>query len=96
MPLVYTNLIKTNKASLLDLKRWLVDNPSRIFNLENNEIRVGNNCNLVVIDIDNPHIYSVDEIKSKAQNSPYIGYKLYGWPILTICNGKIVYQKDGK
>ena len=96
LPLVYTNLIKTNKASLLDLKRWLVDNPSRIFNLENNEIRVGNNCNLVVIDIDNPHIYSVDEIKSKAQNSPYIGYKLYGWPILTICNGKIVYQKDGK
>lgn len=96
LPLVYTNLIKTNKASLLDLKRWLVDNPSRIFNLENNEIRVGNNCNLVVIDIDNPHTYSVDEIKSKAQNSPYIGYKLYGWPILTICNGKIVYQKDGK
>lgn len=96
LPLVYTNLIKTNKASLLDLKRWLVDNPSRIFNLENNEIRVGNNCNLVVIDIDNPHTYSADEIKSKAQNSPYIGYKLYGWPILTICNGKIVYQKDGK
>lgn len=96
LPLVYTNLIKTNKASLLDLKRWLVDNPSRIFNLENNEIRVGNNCNLVVIDIDNLHTYSVDEIKSKAQNSPYIGYKLYGWPILTICNGKIVYQKDGK
>ena len=96
LPLVYTNLIKTNKASLKDLKRWLVDNPSRIFNLENNEIKVGNNCNLVVIDIDNPHVYSVDEIKSKAINSPYIGYELYGWPLLTICNGKIVYQKDGE
>ena len=36
--------------------------------------------------------YTKEEILSKGKNSPYIGMKLKGFPILTICNGKIVWE----
>jgi dihydroorotase len=30
---------------------------------------------------------------SKSSNSPFIGRKLAGWPILTIVSGKVVYKR---
>ena len=36
--------------------------------------------------------YTKEEILSKSKNSPYIGMRMKGFPILTICKGKIIWE----
>ena len=36
--------------------------------------------------------WTVTDFASKASNSPFKGYELYGKIHYTICNGKIVYE----
>lgn len=94
IPLVYTNLVKKGKATVGQMQQWLVENPSKIFDLPCNKIAENEYANLCVIDIENEHTYCQEEIVSKSSNSPYIGMSLFGWPVLTICDGKIVYKRE--
>ncbi len=93
-PLVYTYLIKTNKATYLDFENWMSNNPRKLASLKPHLIKVGEKANLAILDINNEHIYKEEEILSKGKNSPFIGYKLFGFNIMTIYNGKIVYKKE--
>lgn len=92
-PLVYTNLVKTNIITLTQFEDFLSNNPRKLTNLPLNTIKEGNEANLCVLDINNLHTYTEDEIVSKGHNSPFINYSLYGFNTLTIYKGKIVYQK---
>ena len=33
-----------------------------------------------------------NQFLSKGRNTPYIGEKIYGIPVLTLCEGRIAYQ----
>ena len=92
-PLVYTKLVKTGIATLDQFEDWMSNNPRRLIRLPLNSIKEGNRANLCVLDIDHEHIYSKEEILSKGKNSPFIGESLYGFNMLTIYLGNIVYQK---
>lgn len=95
-PLVYTNLVKTGKITFRQMEDFLSNNPRKLTGLPLNEIKVGNVANLAVLDIDHEHIYSEDEILSKGKNSPFIGSTLYGFNIMTIYQGNIVYRKESQ
>ena len=49
-------------------------------------------ADIAVIDIENEHLYTKDEILSKGKNSPFIGNKYFGFTKYTLVNGKIVYN----
>lgn len=93
IPLVFTNLVKTGLAKISDMENWFINNPAKIFNLPVNKLEPDYIANITVLDIFNPSIYTTDEILSLSKNSPFIGKVLYGMPILTICHGKIVYER---
>ena len=92
-PLVYTNLVKTGIATLSQFEDWMSNNPRRLVRLPLNSIKEGNVANLCVLDIDHEHTYKEEEILSKGKNSPFINSSLYGFNMLTIYLGNIVYQK---
>ena len=92
-PLVYTNLVKTGLATLSQFEDWMSNNPRRLVRLPLNSIKEGNVANLCVLDIDHEHTYKEEEILSKGKNSPFINSSLYGFNMLTIYLGNIVYQK---
>jgi dihydroorotase len=94
IPLLYTNLVKTGLASVNDLVNWVSINPRKRFNIPVNEIKVGDTANLTVIDTNLERVYTYDEILSKSKNSPFIGVKMTGFPIITILNGKVVYEAN--
>lgn len=91
VPLVYTNLIKTKKASFSDFKKWLIDNPRKLMGLSYVNLEVGEIADIACFDIFNSHIYQEEEILSKGKNSPFIGKELYGFCKYTFVNGKLVY-----
>ena len=96
IPIVYTSFVKNGLISLDRFLDLLVYNPMKIFNLPKYGMYEGSIANIAILDINNPHTYTVDEILSKGKNSPFIGNTYYGFTKYTILNGKIIYRKEGE
>lgn len=92
LPLVYTAFIDTNMASLSDFVDWFVTNPNRVFSLKERKLEEGYVADLTVLNLDEKRVYTEEEILSQGKNTPYIGMELKGFPVLTICNGKVVWR----
>lgn len=91
--LLYTKLVKTNKVDLKTILKAFSCNPKRIFNLkEAGELKVGSNADLVAIDLDKSFVLKEEDLLSLGKNTPYLGETLYGKTMLTICDGKIIYN----
>jgi len=84
-PLLYTHLIKPGILSFDRLKELLVTKPRERFG-----IPLGN-C-FSVWDLDALQTVDPDKFRSKGKATPFAGWQLYGKCLLTVCDGKIVYQ----
>ena len=93
-PLVYTKLVKTGIITLKQMEDFMCNNPRKLMGLKPLEIKVGEEASFTCMDLDNPHTYSSEEILSKGKNSPFIGTTLYGFSLLTVYKGNIVYKKE--
>lgn len=92
LPIIYHYFVKSGKISLRRFLDVLVYNPNRIFNLPEHDIKVGSIADIAILDINNLHTYTKDEILSKGTNCPYIGMSFYGFNICTILDGKVIYK----
>lgn len=86
-----TNLVKKGHLTLLELLKKMTINPANFYKLDAGTIEEGKFADLVIFDENEEWIVS-EKFASKANNTPFIGEKLYGKVKYTICNGKIVYR----
>ncbi len=93
VPIIYTEFVKKGLISLDRFLDILVYNPIKVFNLPERDLKVGSVADIAVIDIENEHIYTKEEILSKGKNSPFIGNSYYGFTKYTLVNGEVVYKK---
>ena len=93
LPLLYSNLIMTKQASYADFIKWTSGNATLRFGIPKCDIKEQNIADITLLDIDNKRVYEEKEILSLGKNSPFIGQKLYGFPILTLKGGITVYNK---
>lgn len=93
-PLLYTQFVKTEKWTLRQLIDWMTVKPAQLFNLPYGTLGIGESADLVLIDIENEKTIDAEEFLSKGRNTPFNGWKATGWPMLTMCEGKIVWE-DG-
>lgn len=84
-----TQLYKTNIMSLMEIIKKVSTNPRRLFGIENT-IEEGQVADLVVFSPDTKYQYNFSHSKSK--NTPLLGKQLYGEIIMTIKNGKVLYN----
>lgn len=88
--LTLTNLVHSQKLSLIEAIKALTYNPSTILNLPNQgNIEVGKIANLTIIDIDKEWIVEASKFKSKCKISPFEGMTLKGKAIASVINGKL-------
>ncbi len=92
-PIIYTKFVKTGLISLDRFLDVMVYNPIKVFKLPERKLEKGYIADICVLDIDHKRAYTKEEILSKSVNSPFIGNEYYGFNILTVCNGKVVYKK---
>lgn len=92
IPIIYTYFVKTGRISLNRFLDLMVYNPISIFHLPKRDLKEGYVSDITILDINNPHTYTEDEILSKGKNSPFIGNTFYGFPKYTFVNGKLVYK----
>jgi len=92
-PLLYTHFVKSGKWTLKQLVEWMATKPAEIFDLPYGKIEVGASADFTIIDLHKEMNINPEEFKSKGRNTPFTGWKAQGWPIMTIFEGKIVYQE---
>lgn len=89
----FTKLCKVEKLNLSKLIQLLTIGPSKILNLNKNQIKTGNKADIAIIDLEQSKKVSENDFISKSKNSPFIGENLYSEVICTINNGKIDFVK---
>ena len=90
---LYTDLVLTDKLELSFVLDSLSENVSKAFGLKSHKIKVGNDANLVVIDLDSEYKVTREFLLSKSKNTPYLDKTLKGEIVMTIKGGEIVYGK---
>ena len=68
--------------------------PAKLYQLQGGRIEEGTEADLVIFDPE--ETWCVKEFASKSSNSPFVGETLPGVIYYTICDGKIVYQRENK
>lgn len=89
------NATSQGKLTMTKLQDIMSTNPARIARLRNKgKIKVGYDADLVVVDVDKKITITKDILLSKCNWSPYEEMQLVGWPIITIVNGNIIFDKS--
>lgn len=91
-PLIYTNFVKTNIASLSDAIKWFSLNPARRLNLGYGNLIVDRVADITIIDLHTKRAIDKESFFSKGRNTPFNKWVCEGWPIMTLVEGKIVYK----
>ncbi len=91
--LAYTYLVKPGHITLHDLAGLMSANPSRLFSLGRGTLKAGSPADLSVFDLENRFKFDRNSMLTKARNTPFDGYELYGRTVLTISGGRITYEE---
>lgn len=94
-PVLYTSLVETGKLTLNQLVQKMTLNPAEILGLPVGKIAEGQIADLVITDLKEEIAVQGKDLVSKGKNNPFVGWQLAGWPVMTIVNGQIVYQRSG-
>lgn len=92
-PLLYTHFVKTGRWSLGFLLEKMTKVPADIFKLEQGMLKEGALADLTIIDLNQEKAVDPNEFVSKGKNTPFTGWKLQGWPIMTLVGGRVVWSQ---
>ncbi len=93
-PLLNTHFVQTGKMTLQQVINFLTTKPAEVFNLNRGKIEVGAVADLTVIDLDLEEEIDSTTFLSKGKNTPFNGWNCKGWPVMTMVNGKLVYERE--
>jgi dihydroorotase len=85
------------RMGTLDEKRVIAaftGHAARCFGLPGATLAIGSVADICVIDPERPFMLNADGIASKSKNSPFIGQQLAGRAVLTLLEGRPVYDLD--
>jgi dihydroorotase len=90
-----TELVQTGVLDWNGLIKKTSLNPARILGVRKGTLSVGADADIAIIDPDAEWVVQKERIVSKSKNLAFIGKRLRGEVICTICNGEIVYKHAG-
>ncbi|MBD2870102.1 dihydroorotase [Paenibacillus arenilitoris] len=93
-PLLYTKFVRTGKWTLGFLLKRMTSDPARVFRLHEGRLAQGAPADLTIVDLESERAVDPSSFASKSGNTPFGGWKLSGWPVSTIVNGKVVWSEQ--
>lgn len=94
-PLLYTKFVRTGRWTLNFLLQKMTAAPAKVFGLPYGTLEPGAPADLTLIDLDAEREVNPETFLSKGRNTPFAGWKLYGWPVLTMVEGQVVWTESG-
>ncbi|MFC7681583.1 dihydroorotase [Paenibacillus sp. GCM10028914] len=92
-PLLYTKFVATGKWDLSLLVQRMTSDPARVFGLNNGVLKAGAPADLTMIDLESEKEVNPEEFATKGRNTPFTGWKLKGWPVMTWVDGEIKWSE---
>ena len=93
LPLMLTQAM-AGKCSVSQVSSWMGTKPAEAYKIPNKGlIKTGYDADLVLVDLDNYRPVLREDLQTKCGWSPFEGWNLTGWPIITIVGGNIVYER---
>lgn len=92
---VALSLMELYHAKRLSLSDWVAKytvNPAHLLRLAKGTLSPGADADVTVLDVDAEWSFDRKSSASKSWNSPFIGWRLKGKPLMTIVGGKIVWE----
>jgi dihydroorotase len=86
-------LLHMGILELKDLIAKMSTNPARVLNLPHIGLGVGNPADLTVTDLEKDVVVHANTFQSRSRNTPFNGWKLKGKALLTMVEGRIVFQE---
>ena len=91
--LLYTHLVETGIATLVQLIDWMTVKPAKVFQLEGGTIEVGQKADIAFFDLTTTKKIKAEDFLSMATNTPFIGWSVRGTTTMTFVDGKLIYQE---
>ncbi len=88
----YTYMVKSGDISLEKLVDIMSLAPRRILGREEDVIRVGAPADMTLVDFRKEYTVNPEDFKSKGRSTPFAGTRLSGSVLMTIAQGRIVYD----
>ena len=85
-------LVDQGALSLSQLIEKMSINPGRIID-RMNRIQAGCDANLTILDLEKTFTVKADQFKSMSRNTPFDNWEVKGKAVLTMVNGKIVFEE---
>jgi dihydroorotase len=93
LPLMLTQAMK-GKCSLAQVANWMSLAVAKAYGIPNKgAIALSYDADLVLVDLKTYHPVLREELQTKCGWSPFEGWQLTGWPVITIVGGQIVYER---
>lgn len=92
-PLLYTKFVRSGRWTLEFLLDRMTSKPAELFGLPWGVLEVGREADLTLVDLETERAVDPALFLSKGRNTPFTGWKLYGWPSLTMVAGKTVWSE---
>lgn len=92
VPVCLDRLVRPGVISLSRLVELFTGGPARILRLESATLSPGREADVTVLDVEREITVEASRFASKSANSPYLGWRLRGAPVMTIVGGRIVHD----
>ena len=85
-------LVEKADMPLMDLLVRMSHAPARLYGLDAGYVKEGGPADLVLFDPN--ELWKVESFASKSRNSPFLGKTMLGKVKMTICGGRVIYEKQ--
>lgn len=92
LPLAITKLVKEGHLTMKEVLAKMCYNPANLYHLDAGYLAEGGPADLILVDVDGEA--TVKDFASKSANSPFVGWRLSGVVETTICDGKVIYNRE--
>jgi dihydroorotase len=93
LPLMLTAAMQ-GRCTLAQVANWMSQAVAKAYRIPNKgAIAPGYDADLVLVDLKTYRPVLREELLTKCRWSPFEGWNLTGWPVITIVGGQIVYEK---
>jgi len=93
LPLMLTQAMQ-GRCTIAQVANWMSRAVAQGYKIANKgAIAPGYDADLVLVDLDNYRPVLREELQTKCGWSPFEGWQLTGWPVITIVGGNVVYER---
>lgn len=92
-PLLYTKFVESGQWTLSFLLAKMTSAPADVFGLTWGTLQEGKPADITIVDLDASKAVDPAAFVTKGRNTPFTGWELKGWPVLTMVEGNVVWSE---